>query len=285
MANYRENLALEDITNDHKRRWYHRDRLLIGSQWSPDLGGSCFIPNYLPAKGWELVERDGDRMVLINPDEQATRKDRYRVCYDGGYDGFRVLAYSLRPELAYRFDEVQGAFVSDQAGKYAIVGDFPDYRLHGTSTQLFIGPGLNFYREPQDDIFDLARGGALNPIVLETVIIKRNTFQLPRCETCQGVMPVNSRKGARFCSIQCTPGGTLSKSFRCIVCANDFERSGSGNHRICSERCRKLHKMSVTIKPASNFKCATCGTTFQRSGSGNHRFCSAFCKTMRMRGV
>lgn len=277
---YRDGLEYEQITKDHYRRWYEADRYKPGTSWVPSLGGAVFTPNIGISGGWELAERDGECMVLVNPDSQARRADRYRLCYDGGFDGYMVLAFSLRPEYAYRFDTLFNAFIANPGGDYRIVGTFPDFFVKGTGKRVYIGPGLRFYWEPQDDVFELAKYGKLGSMFDPPPEGEKPKVTIRRCKTCNGILPADMKRKDIYCSPECgknsSASSALSGKFKCVQCGTDFKRQGSGNYHYCSDACSrnaKTHKKA----PIEQGVCAHCSNVFVKKTS-RQRFCSHFCR-------
>lgn len=244
------------------------------------LDGRHFVFPSVTVNKIETIENDGRTVVLF-----AT--PRTIVCSNFG-DDTRLLQYDLRPQPFYTFAD--GALWPSHKGTETVSGYYPSYVHDQTGQQVWIGPKLNFYGEPQEDIMTLAMAGKL--------LVDLRHARL--CETCHGLIPVWAGPAAKFCSSECglRTRQDIAKEHRaarkakqmrrvlldtlkppprgCSTCEGpiDFKVRGT-NAKYCCDECRPDHE-SKDERPL--VKCYHCGIPFRSGRHGTRFYCSPRCR-------
>lgn len=287
MSKFRDDLEQSQITDDDYRRWYQEDHRRIGSFWTLHYGGSFFRPSFKYGEGWRMVHRDGDHVVLENPDGRARLDRQHRVCFDAGFEGNLILAHDIRPKLAYRLDQELMAFVHDpERGTIFIEGSYPNFKVMNDGMPVHIGADFNFYFQEQPDILHAAKAGRMGSLLDEMIRPDRPKATLRLCQNCGvGVIDHAAPKSQIFCSVACGHRVVASnpdpvRKYTCANCGGEFKRKGSGNYKYCSAVC---HDEAVEkAKPKrSAYECIQCHTHFYAHGSGHHKFCSDKCRKQK----
>lgn len=205
-----------------------------------------------------------------------------RFCSNFG-DDHRLLQYDLRPQKVYSI--VDGVLRKHRRGTETISGYYPSYVHDQSGRQVWIGPKLRFYFEPQEPIEIIAlRGDLLVPL-----------YEAKLCENCNGPLPMDSGPNAKYCSSECglltvedrerlareaRNARMMTKKLRemsaapprsCLTCEGDIDFKLCGPAaKYCCDECKPR-------KPSSQ-PCATCGGPVDRSKNGrNAKYCSYEC--------
>lgn len=225
-----------------------------------------------------VLFNDGRTIVLFDGKKRV-------FCSDFGHED-RLLQYDLRPGPAYSI--VDGVLRRHQSGSDTISGYYPSYKHDQSGRQVWIGPKLRFYFEPQEEIGYLANGGHLLVTLRESKL----------CATCGGPFPIGSAPNAKYCSSECGLMTTddraklarekrharmMAKKLKvmtaapprpCVTCKGpiDFHLCGP-NAKYCCEECKPVKNTNVR-----DVTCYHCGKSFQSGRKGNRFFCSSRCR-------
>lgn len=176
-----------------------------------------------------------------------------RACASNFGDPTRLVCYDLRPKRRYRISN--GVLWPDPKGTERVTGWInPGYRHEASGVELFIGPKLCFYTEPQIDIAKLAIAGQL--------VADPRKVRFCEHDGCNKFIPPEAGPNAKYCSYECglrtvedraveaserreerLAGKALQKMFAappraCLTCDGpiDFARVGS-RAKFCSHKC------------------------------------------------
>jgi len=222
----------------------------------------------------QTLYNDGRTIVLFDGKGK-------RFCSNFG-DDKRLLQYDLRPGAAYAL--IDGELRKHRNGTETISGYYPSYKHDQSGRQVWIGPKLRFYFQPQEPIEQLALRGALLVSLQEAKL----------CMTCNGPLPIDAAPNANYCSTEC---GLLTVEDReriarekrtarmmarklkemtappprhCVSCEGpiDFKTCGP-NAKYCCEECKP-------VKPSA--PCKKCGGPVDRTMLGGRaKYCSYEC--------
>lgn len=296
---YRDGIHPAYLTPAIRQQRYLHDREFIGSSWMLAEGGFMFEPSFLEDDEWKLVYRNRNHMVIKNEVDGRERRS-----YDTGYKGYCILAFDLKPAIAYDYDEQREIFTANPKGGDFHIGEDPEgFFCQEWRTGVYLGAGMTFHRTPQGDINQMAIQGLLGPSIVQPLEKpeKPKTFS-KYCQTCFDPIPSNFPRTAKFCSVECgmpDPALTARKrdmnrmkrnaaagraafkrqigtNYKCVECDKVFIKKTQGNHKLCSDECRAKHN---AYKPRTRSRvCKSCGIVFNFSGMGNFMYCSDACR-------
>lgn len=179
--------------------------------------------------------------------------DGKRACASNFGDPTRLIRYDLRPKRRYRIEK--GVLWPDPKGTERVTGwIFPGYRHEASGVELFIGPKLCFYTEPQENIAALANAGQL--------IADPRKVRFCQNEGCDKFIPPDAGPNAKFCSYEC---GLRSVEDRAIEATDKREQKAA---------TKALTGMfAAPLRP-----CLTCGGPIDFPNVGSRaKYCSYEC--------